>query len=157
MRVARRSHDGRAMAPADRSAQPAARAARLARVARSGACGAIGSAADLAALVVLVERAAAPPAAAAAVAALCGACVCFALNRRWAFRDRSPLRWRQVGRFAVVAGGAAALNAAVVGALVGVLRGAYLAAKAVSACVVFATWTYPTQARLVFAPRGEPS
>ena len=105
-------------------------------------------------MVLLVELAAVTPALAAAGAALAGAGVVFALNRRWAFRDPRPLDVRQVLAFAAVAGGSALINAGVVHLLAGVLRLAYLAAKAVSAAVVFLTWSYPVQARLVFAPRS---
>ena len=55
----------------------------------------------------------------------------------------------------IVALGAAVISAGMVHLLAGMLRIAYLVAKAVSACVVFATWTYPVQARLVFAPRSQ--
>jgi putative flippase GtrA len=124
---------------------------------RSGASGVTGSLADFATMVALVELAALAYAPAAALASLVGAVVCFALNRRFAFRDRSPLRAAQLGRFAIVAAGAALMNAGVVHVLAGALRIAYLLAKAVSACVVFATWTYPVQARLVFAAAGRRS
>jgi hypothetical protein len=53
--------------------------------------------------------------------------------------------------FAVVAGGSAILNAGFVHLFAGVLHLFYLAAKALSAAVVFATWSYPVQSRFVFA------
>jgi putative flippase GtrA len=121
---------------------------------RSGVGGVTGSVFDFTAMVVLVELAALAYAPAAAVAALAGAVVCFALNRYWAFGDRTPLRLRQVGQFAIVAAGSAAMNAGVVHVLAGTLRVAYLLAKAVSAGLVFVTWTYPAQSKLVFAQRS---
>lgn len=127
----------------------------LGRLLRSGASGATGSVFDFASMVVFVELVALTFAPAAAAASMIGAGVCFFLNRRWAFRDRTPLGLRQVGAFVIVAIGAAVINAGVVHLLAGMLRVAYLGAKAVSACVVFATWTYPVQARLVFAPRSQ--
>jgi len=123
-------------------------------MARSGASGAVGSLLDFGVMALLVELVYFAPAAAAAVSALFGAVVCFTLNRAWAFRDKRPLDARQLAAFAVVAGGSALINAGVVHLLAGVLRLAYLLAKAVSAGVVFVTWTYPAQSRLVFAHRS---
>jgi len=123
-------------------------------MARSGACGAAGSLLDFAAMVLLVEVVSLGYGAAAAGAALVGAVAVFMLNRAWAFRDTRPLGARQVMAFAIVAGGSMLINAGVVHLLAGVLRVAYLAAKAVSAGVVFVTWSYPAQARLVFAQRS---
>lgn len=124
---------------------------KLGQLLRSGASGATGSVFDFASMVVFVELVALTFAPAAAAASMIGAGVCFFLNRYWAFRDRTPLRLEQVGAFVIVAIGAAVINAGVVHLLAGMLRIAYLLAKAVSACVVFATWTYPVQTRLVFA------
>ncbi len=106
-------------------------------------------------MVLLVEVVRLGYAPSAALAALLGAVVCFAMNRWWAFRDPRPLSFRQVGAFAVVAVGSALITAGVVHVLAGVLRLAYLAAKAVSAGVVFLTWSYPAQSRLVFATRSQ--
>jgi putative flippase GtrA len=103
-------------------------------------------------MVALVELAAVRYAPAAAASAALGAAVVFALNRWWAFRDRSPLRLAQVARFGVVAGGSCALNAGLVHLLAGALHLAYLGARLGAACLVFAVWTYPVQSRLVFAP-----
>jgi putative flippase GtrA len=123
-------------------------------MARSGASGVVGSLLDFAAMVLMVELLYVGYASAAAASALAGAVVVFVLNRYWAFRDPRPLGVRQLLVFAVVAGGSAVITAGVVHLLAGVLRVAYLAAKAVSAGVVFLTWSYPAQSRLVFAQRS---
>lgn len=124
---------------------------RLTRIARSGASGAAGSIVDFAAMIALVELCALAYAPAAAAASAAGAIACFALNRRFAFRDVRPVTRRQLAAAIVVALGAMAINAFVVHVLAAVLRVAYLAAKLASAAVVFLTWTYPTQSRFVFA------
>ena len=123
-------------------------------MARSGASGVAGSLLDFASMALLVELLYVGYAPAAAASALVGAVVVFVLNRQWAFRDSRPLGARQLLGFAVVACGSAIITAGVVHVLAGVLRVAYLAAKAVSAGVVFLTWSYPAQSRFVFAQRS---
>ena len=121
-------------------------------MARCGASSVLGTVFDFAAMVLFVEAFALAYAPAAAASAAVGAVACFTVNRRWVFRDTRPLRLAQVAWFGAVAVGTAFVNAGVVHLLAGVLHVPYLLAKAASACVVFVTWSYPAQSRLVFAP-----
>jgi putative flippase GtrA len=118
----------------------------------AGLGGAIGSVADIAVLITLHESGA-PVAAAAFAGAAAGAGICFAVNKRWAFRDRTPVSFRQVGTFAAVAVVTATLMAFAMHAAVEWMGVPYLLAKALCAAAVFAAWSYPAQRRLVFAPR----
>jgi putative flippase GtrA len=123
-----------------------------------GAClgGGLGTAVDVAVLTGLVEHGA-PIAASAFAGALAGAGVCFALNKYVAFRDRTPLRARQLGAFALVAV-ASAIIMALAMQLVAVVAGVpYLLAKLVCAAVVFAVWSYPAQKRVFRVPQLAPS
>ncbi len=123
-----------------------------------GAClgGGLGTAVDLAVLTSLVESGA-PVAASAFAGALAGAGVCFALNKYVAFRDRSPLRLRQVGAFALVAIASALIMALSMQLVAVVLGVPYLLAKLVCAAVVFAVWSYPAQKRVFRAPELSPA
>ena len=111
--------------------------------------GAVGSVLDVAVLVLLVEHGAQ-----VAVAAFCGAAagaiVNFALNKYFAFRDRSRITARQLARFGIVAVATAALMALAMQLVAVTLAVPYLLAKLICAAVVFAVWTYPAQRRLVF-------
>jgi len=120
---------------------------------RSGLSGCTATVFDFAAMIACVEVLLLAYAPAAAIASAVGAVVCFAMNKWFAFRDSSPVTPKQIFGFAIIAGGAMALNAAFVPAIAAALGGAYIAAKAASAAVVFATWTYPTQSR-VFSKRS---
>ena len=115
----------------------------------AGLGGLAGTAIDVVALVALVESGV-PVAVAAFLGAACGAGVCFAVNKYWAFRDPSPLSLRQVGAFGLVSVGTA-LMMAVAMHVVSVWGGVpYLLAKALCAALIFATWSYPAQRRIVF-------
>jgi putative flippase GtrA len=118
----------------------------------AGLGGAIGTSADLAVLVALVESGGRVAGAAFAGAAT-GAAVCFVVNKRWAFRDRSPVTVRQLATFAAVAAVTATLMAIAMHLAVERAGAPYLAAKALCAAVVFAVWSYPAQRRLVFVAR----
>jgi putative flippase GtrA len=120
------------------------------RLATSGLAGLGATAVDVAALAAQVHRGA-PVALAAFVAATIGACVGFTLNKYVAFRDRSPMRFAQLARFAIVALGTALLVAGGMELFAVQLHVPFLAAKAICSICVFAAWTYPAQRRLVFA------
>jgi len=115
----------------------------------AGVGGAVGSMLDVSVLVLMVEHGA-PVAGAAFCGAAAGAVTNFMLNRRFAFRDRSPITGKQLVRFGLVAVATAMLMALAM-QLVAVMLGVpYLIAKLVCAALVFAAWTYPAQRRLVF-------
>lgn len=115
----------------------------------AGAGGAVGSALDVAVLVLMVEHAA-PVAAAAFCGAAAGAVMNFALNKYFAFRDRSPITGRQLARFGLVAVATALLMAGAMQLVAVELGVPYVIAKLICAAAVFAVWTYPAQRRLVF-------
>jgi putative flippase GtrA len=114
--------------------------------------GLLSSVVDVTALLVFVEVLAMHVTGAALLAAAAGAVSSFCISKFWAFGDRSPLRLPQVASFAFVAVAAALLLASGVHVLAVWLRVPYLVAKALSALAVFVGWTYPAQARFVFAP-----
>lgn len=119
----------------------------------AGLGGALGTVIDFAALVLLVELGGISIPVSAFLAASVGAAVCFLLNKHVAFRDRTPVTLRQVGRFGFVAVAAALLMGFAMRIVAIDLRLPYLAAKALCAAIVFVAWTYPAQRRLVFARR----
>jgi putative flippase GtrA len=102
------------------------------------------------ALLALLYRAGIVVGAAAFAGTLAGAVVGYLANKQWSFRDPRPPTLRQLAIYAGVVLATALLTAAIMH--VAVERGhlPYLAAKVVSAVVVFACWTYPAQRRLVF-------
>jgi putative flippase GtrA len=118
----------------------------------AGLGGAVGSSADIAVLIALVESGV-RVAGAAFLGAATGAVVCFVVNKRWAFRDRSPVTLRQVASFAAVAAVTATLMAIAMHLAVEGAGVPYLAAKALCAAAVFVVWSYPAQRRLVFVAR----
>lgn len=121
----------------------------------AGMGGVLGTAADVAVLLLLVQLAVAIPVAAFLASAV-GAVVCFGMNKYVAFRDRSPISFEQVGRFAFVAL-TTALAMALMMKLVAVELGVpVFPAKLLCAAVVFFAWTYPAQRRLVFVRRHQP-
>jgi putative flippase GtrA len=122
---------------------------RLRRIAGAGLGGLAGTALDVAVLVTLVESGA-PISVAAFAGAAAGAAVCFTLNKRLAFGDRTPLSARQLGTFAAVAAVSATLMAIAMHLATHEARLPYLLAKALCAATVFAVWSYPAQRRLVF-------
>jgi putative flippase GtrA len=79
--------------------------------------------------------------------------VCFVVNKRWAFRDRTPVTLRQVASFAAVAAITATLMAVAMHLAVEDAGVPYLVAKALCAAAVFVVWSYPAQRRLVFVAR----
>jgi putative flippase GtrA len=120
-------------------------------VLRSGLCGVTGTVLDVAVLVALVEAGSAVPAA-SFVGAAAGAAACYLANKRWAFRDRSPVTTRQLAAFGLVAVGAALLMALAMTVTAVAMGIPYLKAKAISGVVVFLAWSYPLQRRFVFRP-----
>ncbi len=105
---------------------------------------------DVIALVLLVEVVGMSVGWAAFLAAGSGAIVGFTLSRCWAFRDRGPMRKRQVGAYALVSLANAAAVAYTVHILAVIVGMLYLLAKGIAAVVVFAVWSYPAQSKLVF-------
>ncbi len=114
-----------------------------------GCSGALSCAIDVALLVLLVEKLSIPVGVAAFLAATAGAVASFAINKTWAFRDRSPVQASQVAGFALVALGSAMGTATFVQLSVSVGL-PYLTAKALGAALLFLCWSYPIQSRLVF-------
>lgn len=119
----------------------------------AGVGGAVGSILDLTVLVLMVEHGA-PIAGAAFCGAAAGAVTNFALNKHFAFRDRSPINGRQLARFGLVAVATAMLMAIAMQLVAVELGVPYLFAKLICAAAVFAAWTYPAQRRLVFRRRA---
>ena len=115
----------------------------------AGIAGAFGTGLDLGVLVFLVGHHV-PISLATFVAALAGAATNFTINKYVAFRDRSPISLGQVARFDGVAIIAALLMAAAMKIATANLGMPVVIAKLACAAVVFATWTYPAQRRLVF-------
>lgn len=116
----------------------------------AGVGGVAATALDVGVLVLLVAHHLAIPLA-AFIAALAGAAVNFLVNKYIAFRDRSPINLAQLLRFNVVVVVAALLMAAAMKIVAVRLGIPVVIAKLVCAAIVFATWTYPTQRRFVFA------
>jgi putative flippase GtrA len=123
------------------------RARRLLRTAMSGIA---ATAVDMTAMVLLVELARCPIGAAAFLSACAGALVNFTINKYWAFRCPAPVEPRQLLVFALVALGTSTCVAMLVSGLTHGVGIPYLASKIVAAILVFLTWTYPAQSRLVF-------
>jgi putative flippase GtrA len=123
----------------------------------AGMGGAIGTVIDFATLVLLVELAGLSIPVSAFLAAAAGAVVCFVLNKHLAFRDRSPVTLQQIGRFGLVAVGAALLMGCAMRIVAVDLGVPYPVAKALCAALVFVAWTYPAQRRLVFVRRPVPA
>jgi putative flippase GtrA len=126
------------------------RNARVQQMMRTGLSGAAATVVDVIALIALVEAVGMGVGWAALMAAGTGAMFGFVMAKFWAFGDRAPLTLRQVAAYAVVAGGAAVLVAISIHLLV-VFGAAYLMAKLIASIGVFALWSYPAQARWVFA------
>jgi len=122
---------------------------KLPRAVRTAITSLASTIADLATLITLVEGFGCAVGVAAFASAMVGAVVGYVLGKNWAFRDRSPVRVRQIAAFALVALGTALFVASCVQLLSG-LGVPYLAAKAVAAIAVFAAWSYPAQKRIVF-------
>ena len=125
---------------------------QLREMAVAGLGGICATVVDVSLLVLMVEHGTAV-ALAAFISAACGAAVGFAMNKYVAFRDRSPISARQLGRFACVAVATALLMAGAMQLIAVRLGAPYLAAKVVCSALVFLAWTYPAQRRLVFRPR----
>lgn len=116
----------------------------------AGLAGAAGTAIDIAMLVLMVGRLHLPVPLAAFLSAVAGAAICFAVNKRAAFRDRTPVTLPQVVRFSLVAVATALLTAFAMKLVAVELGCPYVVAKVLCAAAVFVAWTYPAQRRLVF-------
>jgi putative flippase GtrA len=110
----------------------------------------LGATAVDVALLALLYRAGVVVGAAAFAGTLAGAVVGYLANKYWSFRDPHPPTVRQLSAYATVVLGTALLTAAVMHVAVDRGHLPYLAAKALTAALVFACWTYPAQRRLVF-------
>jgi putative flippase GtrA len=125
---------------------------QLRQMATAGLGGIAATVVDVSSLVLMVKHGT-PVALAAFIAAACGAAVGFTINKYIAFRDRSPIRITQLGRFGFVAVATALLMAGAM-QLLSVHLGVHLVlAKIVCSALVFIAWTYPAQRRLVFRRR----
>jgi putative flippase GtrA len=122
----------------------------------SGVGGALGTGIDVLVLLGLV-RLGLPIPLAAFFAATNGACLCFMVNKYFAFQDRSPLRFEQLARFIVVALGSAILIAALMKIVAVELAVPLVPAKLLCAAIVFLIWTYPVQRRVVFPRTQSPA
>jgi putative flippase GtrA len=118
----------------------------------AGLGGVLATLADVVTLMLLVKLVAAPVPFSAFVAATLGAVVGFTFNKYVAFRDRSPITFEQLARFAFVALSTALLMAGAMKLVAVELHVPVLPAKLICAAVVFFAWTYPAQRRLVFRP-----
>lgn len=128
----------------------------ITQAAAAGLGGALGTVVDIAVLATLVEHGAAI-APGAFAGSLAGAVISFGVSKYVAFRDRSPIRLRQVVAFGLVAV-ATALMMAIAMQWVAVTMGApYLLAKLICAASVFVLWSYPAQRRLVFRRSSPPA
>lgn len=119
----------------------------------AGFGGVVATCFDISFLVLLVESGVSVPAA-AFFAAAGGGVMNFVLNKYIAFRDRSPITLQQLSRFGVVAVATAMLMAVAMKVVAVELGVPYVLAKLICAALVFATWTYPAQRKLVFARRS---
>jgi putative flippase GtrA len=125
---------------------------QLRQMATAGLGGIGATVVDMSLLLLMVKHGTSV-ALAAFIAAACGAAVGFTINKYVAFRDRSPIHIKQVGRFAFVAVATALLMAAAM-QLFSVRFGVPVVfAKIVCSALVFLAWTYPAQRRLVFRRR----
>jgi putative flippase GtrA len=125
---------------------------QLRQMATAGLGGIAATVVDVSSLVLMVKHGT-PVALAAFIAAACGAAVGFTINKYIAFRDRSPITFKQVGRFALVAVATALLMAFAMQLIAVKLGAPLLVAKLICSAVVFIAWTYPAQRRLVFRRR----
>ena len=118
----------------------------------AGLGGVLGTAADVVVLLLLVQLAVAIPVA-AFLGSSVGAVVCFGMNKYVAFRDRSPITFEQLARFAFVALTTAVAMALMMKIVAVELGVPVFPAKLLCAAAVFFAWTYPAQRRLVFSRR----
>ena len=127
---------------------------KVIQMAKTGASGIAASVFDFAVLIAVVELASLPVAVAAFIAAALGAVLGFVITKVWAFDDRGPVDTRQVAAYAAVAVSNAIAVAVLLQLLVTGTGLVYPVAKAMASIAVFALWSYPAQARWVFA-KGE--
>jgi putative flippase GtrA len=125
---------------------------QLRQMASAGIGGIAATAVDVSLLVQLVKHGTSV-APAAFIAATAGAAVGFTINKYIAFRDHSPIHFKQLGRFACVAVTTALLMALAMHIIAVKLGAPVLVAKILCSAVVFVAWTYPAQRRLVFRRR----
>lgn len=125
---------------------------QLRQMATAGLGGVAATVVDVSSLVLMVKHGT-PVALAAFIAAACGAAVGFTMNKYIAFRDRTPINIKQLGRFAGVAVATALLMAAAMQLFAVHFGLNVVVAKVICSALVFIAWTYPAQRRLVFRPR----
>jgi phosphatidylglycerophosphate synthase/putative flippase GtrA len=113
----------------------------------------VATGADFAVASAIVFNLRGAPSLATVAGCLVGAVVSFGLTRMWAFDSHGP--WLpQVGRYAFVSVGTAALNGGGV-ALLFMLNSPFLLAWALTRAIVFATWSYPLQRDFVFSSQHD--
>jgi len=106
-------------------------------------------------MIALVELGRVPVAVAAFLAAATGAVVNFTGNKLWSFQDRTPTAFRQLAAYVLVCIATWSFVALAVHLLFTVGT-PYVLAKAVAQILVFISWSYPAQARFVFASAPSP-
>jgi putative flippase GtrA len=120
------------------------------RLLRSALVGLAATAADVLTLASLVDGLRIAPQVANVPGLLVGVVVQFVGNKRFAFRDRSPVRLAQVANFTLVETGTLALNAFAFHWLVAVTPVPYVLARLAGSAAVFLAFSYPLWQR-VFA------
>lgn len=119
---------------------------------------AVGTAADFGAMIAGVQLLHLSPPIATLISAMVGGVVNFGVSRLWAFdRTHSGSLGSQAWRYALAMLGGAALNAAVLYAMLAVVAIPYPFARAFVAVAVSLLYTYPVHTRLVFRVKPEPS
>ena len=126
---------------------------QLRQMVKAGMSGGVGTAIDVSLLVLLVKHGT-PVALAAFFSAAAGAVACFTMNKYVAFRDGTPVTWKQLGRFGFVDVATALFMAGAMQLIAVGLGVQYIVAKLMCSALVFLVWTYPAQRRLVFRRRA---
>lgn len=122
---------------------------------RSWLVGLVASGADLATLALLVDGLGASPSAGNVPALGVGACVQFVGNKRFAFRNRSRLRFGEVAGFTAVELGSLTLNALAFELLIGLALLPYALARIAGTALVYFGFSYPLW-RGIFSPPSTP-
>lgn len=122
-----------------------------ARLGRSILVGLVATAVDAAVLMLLILVASVRPAYANLPSLAAGIAVQFVGNKRFAFRDPSPLRVSQGARFLAVEAGAIALNGGIFHLLVTATPCPPLPARLATAAAVYVAFSFPLW-KWAFAP-----
>ncbi len=120
------------------------------RLIKVGAGGVLSTLVDVCSLIALVEIGGMHVTIAAFLGAMFGGVTGFGVNKFWAFKDRTPIRLKQVSTYMFVSLMTAVFVAGTIHVLAINMAVPYLIAKGVAAVLVFLCWGYPAQVRLVF-------